>query len=248
VIDSSSFRFDIYYRALDRHPGGNDDDHTVCFSFTFSACSNSLVVKHCQYYGPHTYSSYTPEAEIPISTLIQKIQSLLPALGINSECKIYGSGSENDTEWSSKELLILSPRPWKPSTHRYFPISIRDSIKTFLLVNYRLFNVGKDILHLIFSYVTQDDPGAWTPVFRLHQSALERSDNPVYTSTNHPNTSQKSIFDLADELLGMSRVYEWSVDGDEEPCKAAMDRDESKQIEKRKGDYSLPHLMPFYFR
>ncbi|KAK3245503.1 hypothetical protein CYMTET_44931 [Cymbomonas tetramitiformis] len=229
-------RVELYWRALDRFPGGNADLQTVCYTFDCATTSVS-----CRLYqnwdGSHERSEFQPERLS--EELQQKLPPLLRALGSaprDSECTLLDNHSSNsdeyDTEWSSQEVLVSLPRRWSPSAHAYFSSATKSAIVTFLLVHQRLTcKLDPGVLHRIFFRVAGADE--YAPVLRLHRRCIL---GPQYSHWGRrrgetgsepeipPSAEQLRVLEAADFAVGMGRVNTWTDAGDgEDPCPAQED-------------------------
>jgi len=247
VIKSSAFRLDLYYRANGRFPGGNADIHTVLYTFLVTKSKTTTVIKHhSNWDGIQCYFEGVPRTAIEIDSMIKKIPLVVEKDGVKSLCSLKNDSSydDYDTEWTSQEILVFAPRPWSPSTHQFFPLSTRLSIKTFLLVYSRLkLNLPRDLLFHIFNLVAfQPDPLNWAPVFRLNRIAAK--------GTKISNT-QEQILDCMDVMIGMARVNTFTDagDGDKDfPCEARKMIDVAVGVEKKNEYRNMPYIQPSYFR
>ena len=149
-------RLELYWRALDRRPGGNADSQTVCYTFDCSVPSVSCRV-YSNWDGSQAHSEFTPQQlsaglahpadGSPPSSSFAALVKLLDTLKHtklpwNSECLLWDNVScnseEYDTEWSSQEIVVFLPRKWSTRTHQFFEPAFRQTVVTFLLVVNRL--------------------------------------------------------------------------------------------------------------
>lgn len=181
-----------------------------------------------------------------------------------------GDSDEYDSEWTSTEILVLLPRRWRPTTHRFFPKATRDFILAVMLVNQRVRTRQDDVsspgsstgcpalsmdeLGLVFAALVPSDDSV--PVLRLHRRCVT-GPMPAFWSRpatqgeplTAPNPQQQAVVEAAEAVVGMGRVNTYSDAGDgEDPCPAA----EEKQLGLASNECSykihLPHVHPCYFR
>ena len=174
---------------VQRFPGGNADCHTLMYQFT----SNGEVsaFQYSNWDGSHSRGSFVPAA-LAKSDCISKLSSLLskwkgPLDSSSTMIDNSADSDEYDSEWSSKEIMVVVPAKWSRATHSIFNEQSRREIWIFLLVNHRLGkpltrdcmqvkSCAKDVSVLfkekkkhLFEFVC---PPLWAPVFRLHQYSV----------------------------------------------------------------------------
>lgn len=263
------YRIDVYYRALDRFPGGNADMHTVCYRFTPNCVT---CFEHCNWDGDQHAEDFCPpklnsHVKEVVSSVIASILECAKQSGVNSECTIKDmiamDSDEYDTEWTSVEIAVMVPLLWSPETHSRYSVNDRTAIRIFLLVNARLGHpFSRDVLHSIFrALVSGSKVELWHPLFRLHQYSVPGikqygwAKKGANKTQDHiePSATQATLLSCVNKSIGMGRVNQFSDAGDgEEPCAAAKDKEKGKRPrEKGLGSYShvpLPYLQPIYFR
>jgi hypothetical protein len=243
AVKNGNYRLDVYWRALDRYPGGNADFHTIRFRF-----NHEQTVTCRDFYnwdGTPGFEEFVPSMNpATIRPLAESLCTLKDtSLDVYSNTRQTDS-DEYDSEWSSREIILFVPRPWHPRTHAFFSKSIRLSIRTFLLVNMRLSSrLTRDCLSVVFQQIVGS---SYAPVRRLHISVAKISGIQLV-----PETVQvSSIFKHAANLIGMERVHNWTDAGDDEPqCPAAADPAKKEAI-RTSNHYSqhFPYIQPLQFR
>jgi hypothetical protein len=140
-------RVDVYWRALDRCPGGNADFHTLCYTFSCGVAGLQDASVACREYtnwdGSHYYREWTPSKLA--SNLSETLPALLDALkpvATESECTVLDAITQDsedyDTEWTSQELLVFIPRQWNVHTHAaHYKDIHQPAMFKFLLCNER---------------------------------------------------------------------------------------------------------------
>ena len=90
---SSKCLLEIWYRALDRFPGGNADMHTCRFAFLKNESGDASVTlrEYSNWDGSHENSECTPpklrlQARNVMNNIIDSIIQNAPKTGTNSEC------------------------------------------------------------------------------------------------------------------------------------------------------------------
>lgn len=175
-------RLAIYWRALDRSPGGNCDAHTLCYKIDCGGAAHTPSARcreHSNWDGQHHESEFYPATLA--KRLPDALQPLLDALAapdlpLNSECTLLDANSmdsdEYDTEWSSHEIVVYLPRYWSPSTHRYFSAAQRSMVKATFFANDRLAEpLPVELIGAIFEFVFAS-AAHYIPVKRLHRHCV----------------------------------------------------------------------------
>lgn len=265
---SGNHRIEVYYRALDRFPGGNADIHTVCYRF--SAEQGVVAREHSNWDGNQNDMTFRPpELNRKLKEVMERIEERVldcaRHAGVDSDCTLLDmktmDNEEYDTEWTSFEVLLMVPLEWSPRTHCLFPVEDRVSIGAFLLVNSRLHALPRDVLHKIFQALTLLHPQRWLPVFRLHQLAIPgieqcswmRAKQGASPEPKPPSASQQALIDCVHSCIGMGRVNQFSDAGDgEELCEAAREKQAGLPARSQGLGFSgfvvLPYLQPHFFR
>lgn len=251
---------DVYWRALDRQPGGNNDIHTACY--TFDCATQTVSTRLAQNWDgtlertectPHQLSERISgkDPTEPFASFLRALRSLGPG---DSECTIPDTVSLDsdayDTEWSSHEILVSLPRPWSPSAHLlYFPKKIHQSTRQFLLGNQRRAFLSP-IVHKILEFAA---PQIYVPVLRLHQRCVL---GPQWRSWIRleqgpeipPSNTQQTVLNAARDLIRMGRVNTFSDAGDgAPPCEAQKDIPARPTRALDEGDMNNCTMHPYYF-
>lgn len=255
---------DVYWRALDRQPGGNADNRTVCFTFD---CAHRTVSTRTanNWDGTLERSEYQPkslssaiQSNVPgsFSEFLAALRTLGPG---DSECTILDSTTEDceeyDTTWSSHEIVVFLPRVWTPSTHHRYPPGFHSLARQFLLVNHRVAHLPTGVVHKILSFAAPLD---CVPVARLHQRCVFGPQYRTYRVNEGeqpppqipPTVIQSSVLQAARDLIGMgNRVNTWAEAGDgAPPCRAKQDTPVDLARDRPPhGFYLCGFLHPLYF-
>lgn len=247
---------DLYWRALDRFPGGNADFHTILFRFSLKDTAVECI-HYKNWDGSHRRTRYQPK-ELDGAGILRVCRLLQMLPERNSECTLVDTASdreEYDSEWSSQEILVHIPTVWRPSTHHYFPAPTRACVFTFLLVNLRLRLFPRDIAHTIVG-LAAFDPQSLSTVLRLHRRAIPGPNQYPWAQARNPpeqafppSPQQLAVLDACSTLVGMGRVNTFSDAGDgEPPCMASSYTQVNLIEEKCDMDSDLPYIQPMFFR
>ena len=161
-----SARIEVYFRALDRQPGGNDDCHTIGYIFDCTTLTVRARCDACYDNGERERNQFIPKRlSMSIaaaaaagrnsssssndnvhdhqdgSRLFLEFLSALRDLGpSDSEYTVVDPAqdfSSYDTLWTSQEILVYVPRRWSSANHHCFPFDFRAMVRQVLLCNQR---------------------------------------------------------------------------------------------------------------
>lgn len=273
LVPGGRARVDVYWRALDRNPGVDEDTHTICYTFDCATqtVSTRVVMNRDGFisrfeYRPAHLSEKISDTSNPNGLFVVFLKALA-ALGLGDlECTIVEETAVSpisfDTAWSSHEILVFLPRPWSPIVHqKKFPKSFHVSARLFLLINVRQSDNLKLPVEVVQRILAFAAPLDNVPVARLHQRCIMGPQwiKPTVEfpqEAQPPTDLQRHALQTVQSLVGMGeRVNTWSdvrevfsdVGDDQPPCAAAQDPKKECVTDNPDFGYLSNLLHPLYF-